>query len=179
MIDVLAIIEKYYTPGSLGYESLLTHSKLVAEKALGFAARHPEMGLDIVFVEEAAMLHDIGIFLTDAPGIGCYGDKPYICHGYLGADLMRKEGLPRHALVCERHTGTGFSKEVIERQGLPLPHRDMFPVTLEEKLVTFADLFYSKGSNNQEKTPEQIRTHLARFDGDGLRHFEEWSALFS
>ena len=36
------------------------------------------------------MLHDIGIFQTDAPGIHCFGSQPYICHGRLGAELLRK-----------------------------------------------------------------------------------------
>ena len=62
MIDTLAIIKKYYTPGSLAYTSLVTHCKLVAQKAVYFARKHPELALDITFVEEAAMLHDIGIF---------------------------------------------------------------------------------------------------------------------
>ena len=35
------------------------------------------------------MLHDIGIFRCNAPDIDCHGDAGYICHGYLGAELMR------------------------------------------------------------------------------------------
>ena len=102
MIQPLDIIRKYYTLDSLAGQSLLIHSQLVRDKALAIAMRHAEMDLDISFIKEAAMLHDIGIFLTNAPDIGCFGEYPYICHGYLGADLLRKEGLPRHALVCER-----------------------------------------------------------------------------
>lgn len=178
MLDVFTIIEKYYTPRDLAYQALITHSRLVARKALALAARHPELGLDTAFVEEGAMLHDIGIFYTDAPGIGCHGDKPYICHGYLGADLLRKEGLPRHALVCERHTGTGFTKAMIEEQGLPLPHRDMVPETLEEKLITYADTFYTKSHLTQERTPEEARRKLAQFGEIPVRRFDEWSKLF-
>ena len=93
----------------------------VLDKAQSLAIRHPEMDLDIPFNQEAAMLHDIGIYLTKAPDIGCFGEHPYICHGYLGADLLRTEGLPRHALVCERHTGAGISLEMIKKNHLPLP----------------------------------------------------------
>lgn len=178
MLDAHAIIEKYYTPGSLAHHALVTHSRLVAQKALALAARHPELGLDTTFVEEGAMLHDIGIFYTDAPDIGCHGDKPYICHGYMGADLLRAEGLPRHALVCERHTGTGFTKEAIERQSLPLPRRDMVPVTLEEKLITYADTFYSKSDLTHERSREEARRKLARFGEVPAQRFEEWSRLF-
>jgi uncharacterized protein len=56
---------------------------------------HPEMNLDERFIQEAALLHDIGIFLTNAPKIHCFGDYPYICHGYLGAEILRKEGLDK------------------------------------------------------------------------------------
>ena len=177
-MDYMKIIEKYY-PDEEAREILLVHSRSVARKALEIAGRHPELHLDRTFLEEAAMVHDIGIFLTNAPGIRCYGGHPYLCHGYLGADLMRQEGLPKHALVCERHTGTGFTRERIEQQGLPLPHRDMFPVTLEEKLITFADTFYSKSNLTQEKTPAQIRESLSRFGNEPVQHFEEWSRLFS
>ena len=107
------LIDKYYPEANELRHILLTHSRSVADKALWIADRHPELSLDRDFLYEAAMLHDIGIFLTDADGIYCFGDKPYICHGYLGADLVRSEGYPRHALVCERHTGAGLALEDI------------------------------------------------------------------
>ena len=59
------------------------------------------------------MLHDIGIFKCDAAGIQCFGTEPYICHGRIGAELLRSEGFPRHARVCERHTGAGITKAQI------------------------------------------------------------------
>lgn len=115
-MNPIDIINKYYLEENELRHILLTHSRSVADKSLWIANRHPELSLDKDFLYEAAMLHDIGIFLTDAPGIYCFGDKPYICHGYLGADLMRGEGYPRHALVCERHTGAGLSLEGIIAQ---------------------------------------------------------------
>ena len=178
MTDVFTIIEKYYKPGSTAYEALTIHSRLVAQKAMALALRHPELGLDTRFVEEGAMLHDIGILYTDAPDIDCHGTLPYICHGYMGADLLRREGLPRHALVCERHTGTGFTKEMIEQEELPLPHRDMVPLTLEEKLITYADTFYTKSDLTHERTPEEVRQKLARFGETPVRRFDEWRRLF-
>ena len=143
-MDAIAIINKYYPEENELKHILLTHSRSVADKALWIAARHPELNLDRDFLEEAALLHDIGIFLTDADGIHCHGAHPYICHGYLGSELMQKEGYPRHALVCERHTGAGMSLESIVKQNLPVPHREMVPVSLEEQVVCFADKFFSK-----------------------------------
>jgi len=45
---------------------------------------------------------------------------------------MISEGYPKHGLVCERHTGTGITLEMIIKNNLPLPHRDMVPVSMEE-----------------------------------------------
>ena len=100
------IIEKYYAGQNELKLLLLKHSIQVAQKAMEVLDKHPEIQADRRFVYEAAMLHDIGILHTCAPGIGCIGTQPYICHGMLGAEILRKEGLPLHARVAERHTGT-------------------------------------------------------------------------
>lgn len=178
MMNLIEIIHKYYLPGSELLNILLTHSESVRQKALSIVDAHPELPFDRQFVEEAAMLHDIGIFLTDAPDICCMGTHPYICHGYLGADLLRAEGFPRHALVCERHTGAGLSLEEIIRQQLPIPHRDMRPVSLEEQVVCFADKFFSKTRLEKEKTVEQARKSVAKHGEEGLARFDGWCALF-
>lgn len=143
-MNPFAIIDKYYPVDNELKHILVTHSRSVADKALAMGRKHPELKLDLQFVEEAALLHDIGIFKTDAEKIYCMGHYPYICHGYLGADLMREEGFPRHALVCERHTGAGLTLESIIRQELPVPHREMVPVSLEEQLICFPINFSQK-----------------------------------
>ncbi len=179
-MDVISLIKKYYPCSSRAYSILVHHCRLVADKALKVAGRIGTQGPDLCFIEEAAMLHDIGIFLTNAPHIGCYGDKPYICHGYLGRELLEKEGLPRHAIVCERHVGTGLTVNDIEAGKLPLPRRAMAPVTLEEKIICFADKFYSKLEDNRtdEKSISQIRSELARHGESRLRQFDEWLVFF-
>jgi len=172
------IIKKYYTESSDLYNILLSHSFLVADKALSIAQMHPEMNLDKSFIYEASMIHDIGIFMTDAPDILCFGEHPYICHGFLGSDLLKKEGFPKHALVCERHTGTGLSKEEIIRNNLPLPHKEMLPVSLEEQLICFADKFYSKTGKRKEKPVEKIRKGLTKYGDVAVTRFDEWCELF-
>jgi uncharacterized protein len=156
---------------------LVCHSKAVAKKALKIAENHPELNIDKQFVEEASILHDIGIIYTHAPEIECQGDMPYICHGYLGADLLRKEGFPQHALVCERHTGTGLSLHHIIDENLPIPHRDMRPISIEEQLICFADKFFSK-SQGHEKTVEDARKGLSKHGSDTTNKFDEWCKLF-
>ena len=172
------VIDKYYSDNPPLKSLLLLHSTLVARKALAIVDSHPELGAYRGFVEEAAMLHDIGIFLTDAEPIHCFGKYHYLCHGYLGADLLRNEGLPRHALVAERHTGTGLTlKQILERD-LPLPHRDMAPVSIEEKIVCFADKFFSKTRPEEEKTVEQAENSLAKFGQEGVEIFNGWCRMF-
>ncbi len=172
------VIDKYYSDNPPLKSLLLLHSTLVARKALAIVDSHPELGADRGFVEEAAMLHDIGIFLTDAAPIHCFGKFHYLCHGYLGADLLRGEGLPRHALVAERHTGTGLTLKEILRRDLPLPHRDMVPVSIEEKIVCFADKFFSKTRPEEEKTVEQAENSLAKFGQEGVEIFSGWCRMF-
>lgn len=172
------MIDKYYSDNATLRHILVVHSKAVAAKALQILDAHPEWQLDREFVKEAALLHDIGIFLTDAAGIHCYGEHPYIGHGYLGADLMRKEGFPRHALVCERHTGAGLSLKDIVAQQLPIPHREMTPVSLEEQLICFADKFFSKTHLDAEKSVEKARKSVAKYGEEGAARFDKWCEMF-
>ena len=178
-MDYQAIIDKYYPEENELRRILMIHSRSVADKALAIAEAHPELPIDKQFVEEAAMLHDIGIFRTNAPSIQCFGTEPYICHGTIGAQLMREEGFPQHALVCERHTGSGLSLLEIERQNLPVPHHDMLPLSLEEKLICYADKFFSKTHLERERTVEQARNSLLKFGEEGIARFDAWIQLFS
>ena len=172
------LIDKYYPEDNELRHILINHSQSVARKALQIVSSHPELHLDAQFVEEAAMLHDLGIFRTDAPGIQCFGSEPYICHGRLGAEILRKEGYERHARVCERHTGAGITCKEIIAQGLPLPHQDFLPETLEEKVICYADKFFSKTHLDQEKSIEKAEKSLAKFGEDGVLRFREWERMF-
>ena len=125
------------------------------------------------------MLHDIGIFKCDAAGIQCFGTEPYICHGRIGAELLRSEGFPRHARVCERHTGAGITKAQIIAQNLPLPQQDFLPETMEEKMICYADKFFSKAHIDREKTIEQAEKSLSKFGDEGVLRFREWEKCFS
>ena len=125
------------------------------------------------------MLHDIGIFKCDAAGIQCFGTEPYICHGRIGAELLRSEGFPRHARVCERHTGAGITKAQIIVQNLPLPQQDFLPETMEEKVICYADKFFSKTHLDREKTIEQAEKSLSKFGDEGVLRFREWEKCFS
>lgn len=177
-MNAFEIIDKYYSENTQQRQILMIHSLSVSQKALRIIDAHPELHINRTFVKEAALLHDIGIFLTDAPAIDCHGENPYITHGYLGAEILEKEGFPRHALVCERHTGAGLSLQDIIDQQLPIPHREMLPVTLEEQLVCFADKFFSKTHLDEEKSVEKARQSIAKYGEEGLSRFDRWCSLF-
>jgi len=173
------IIEKYYQPGTELHHILITHSRQVRDKALQVLDIHPGLQADRQFIEEAAMLHDIGIFLCNAPRIHCNGTHHYLQHGYLGAEILIREGYPRHALVCERHTGVGISLQQITERDLPLPHRDMRPVSLEEQIICYADKFYSKTELHTEHSLERIYHSLSHFGSENVQIFREWHQRFS
>lgn len=177
-MDYNAIIDKYYPQENELKNILTVHSRAVADKALAICDKHPELNADRQFVEEAAMLHDLGIFKCDADGIQCFGTEPYICHGTIGAQILREEGYPRHARVCERHTGTGISLKQIEERNLPIPHKDLMPETIEEIIVCYADKFFSKTKLDREKTVEQAMKSLEKFGQEGVEKFKKWVAMF-
>lgn len=178
-MDAYVVIDKYYKKDSDLYNILVHHSKDVTNKALNIIEHHPELGADRGFVETAAMLHDIGIFLTDAPSIQCHGILPYICHGYLGREILDREGFPAaYGLVCERHTGTGLTLANIINNKLPLPHRDMCPQTVEEKIICFSDCFFSKTKLGHERSVEEVEKSLKKFGDESVTEFKDWCKIF-
>lgn len=163
------IIDKYYPAETLRRVIYMKHCRQVTDLALEIAHRQ-NLPLKDSEIEEAAMLHDIGIFLTDARDIGCNGTYPYIMHGILGAQLLREEGFSEEtARVAERHTGAGITNEEIQQQSLPLPPGNYMPETLLERLVCYADKFYSKSGEMKRKTFERVKASMSRL-GDATLH---------
>lgn len=172
------ILAHHIDPSTPLFELVLTHSGAVARKAL--QCLH-ERGIkaDEKFVYEAALLHDIGVVRTNAPGIHCHGELPYIAHGIAGREILEAEGLPRHALVCERHTGAGLTVDDIERQSLPLPHRDMTPRSVEERVICYADKFFSKSAEPEKEKPiDEVIESMRRHGQGTLDRFMDLHAEF-
>ncbi len=178
-MQALALIDKYYAGHEEAKKILVAHSNLVARLAVSVAEHlSKSTPVNTEFVRQAALLHDIGMLFTDTPKLCCGGDRPYIAHGVIGAELLDKEGLPRHALVCERHIGVGLSIADIKAQDLPLPVRDMRPQSLEEKIVAYADLFYSKTQKGQ-RTAEMVRGSLLKHGAYKVEIFNDWHNHFT
>lgn len=177
-MDYQKIIDKYYPVGIALRDIFLNHSKSVADLAVEINDRK-KLGLNPETVYAAGMLHDIGIFLTDAPGIECHGEEPYIRHGILGAELLRLEGAEEMAKVAERHTGSGITEEEIDSQKLPLPKdRSYVPESLLEKLICYADKFYSKSGDGKRKQVDEIERSMKKHSESSWMRFEELHKLF-
>ena len=169
MVDPIEIIRKFYEPGTELWNILMVHSESVAKLAVDIVRQHPELKADERFVYESAMLHDIGIIKTDAPSIYCFGTTDYICHGTQGSEMLKALGLERHALVCERHTGAGITEDEVIELGLPIPHRDYTPQSIEEQIVCYADKFFSKSKKlDEQKSLEKAIKSVAKY-GDAPR----------
>ena len=176
--SALRIIDTFYPKDDALRRTLLIHSWQVACCALDVARRHPELHLDKSLLFDGAMLHDIGIFLTDAPDIHCHGSEPYLLHGCLGGALLRNLHLESLAPFCERHTGTGLSETDFISNGLKLPQVATAPVTLEEQVVCYADKFYSKSFPSVIRDAEGVCRSLARYGDDVVSRFRQWHLLF-
>ena len=181
-MDPIDILAEFYDRRSKAFNILVDHGEQVARKALEAAKRVSHLKPDLEFIENAAMLHDIGILETDTPGLGCHGRHPYICHGILGRKMLENIGVPEYGLICERHVGVGISATDVKRFNLPLPARDMLPVTIEDQIICYADKFFSKngsGKNSTEKSVDTIISTLEPYGPDKVMRFRSWVDLFT
>ncbi|TDA32002.1 MAG: TIGR00295 family protein [Hadesarchaea archaeon] len=109
-------------------EGVIRHCLAVERKALELAELVSRNGVkvDRELVGIGALLHDIGRSVTHG-----------IRHGVEGGRILREKGFPELSRFAENHLGAGIPKE--EAVELGLPGRDFLPLTVEEKLVTYAD----------------------------------------
>ena len=179
-VDYFAVIQKYIDTRSLTYAIYVPHVIFVTRKALAIARRLGLTAAQRQFIEEAGMLHDIGIIKVNFSEADCTGDLPYLMHGPAGREMLEAEGLPRHAIVCESHIGVGITKEQIREKNLLLPPRDMLPASIEEEIISYADLFYAKDPGRlwAEKSAAQARAGVAKFGPWHAARFDAWRDKF-
>jgi len=174
------IIDAYFPVGSVMRDYYLLHVENVTKKALSICDRNPNLQANRDLVEAGALLHDIGICCVFAPEIGCYGEEPYIRHGVLGAEIVCREGLSEIAPFCENHIGVGITEADIVKYRLDLPVCNMIPQTVEQKMVAFADKFFSKSQHHLTvpKPIEKIHKGLLRYGVEKIAIFNQWCELF-
>ena len=123
--EVLELWDKYGVE-----ESVRKHCITVAKIAMRMAEKIRQRGypVDLEAVLKGALLHDIGRAVTHDP----------FKHFIESARILRKEGVDERIVrIAERHFSAGLSAEEAERLGLE--PKDYTPLTLEEKIVSFAD----------------------------------------
>ena len=108
---------------------VINHCKAVAELAVETANILKEKGFQInsELVKIGALLHDIGRSKTHA-----------VNHVVVGAEIAESAGLPDSIVsIIKRHVGGGITIAEAEKLGWP---KDVYmPITLEEKVVSYAD----------------------------------------
>ncbi len=131
--EAVELLRKYSNDKE-SFSKVLNHSRAVQKLALEIAddiKKNHEVDID--FVKTASLLHDIGRFK-------CYKENS-IRHGFVGGEILSKEGLTKYVRIAETHIGVGITKEDIEKQGLDLPLKNFVPETTEEKIISYADNF--------------------------------------
>ena len=108
---------------------VIRHCELVAELALEIADKLEKKGLkvDRELVEVGALLHDIG-----------RSKSHDVDHGVVGANIAISLGLPESLVrIIKSHVGGGITADEAKEFGWP---KGVYvPVTLEEKIVSYAD----------------------------------------
>ncbi|MCK4525380.1 MAG: HDIG domain-containing protein [Candidatus Andersenbacteria bacterium] len=157
------------------YNIVLNHSLLVLSKSVNIIARKKLYNkVDFDLIISGCLLHDIGAF-EFMKNFDKF-QKDYLKHGIIGGKILRKEGLKKEALIAERHIGSGLSKNYIIENNLPLPKKDFLPVTLEQKLICYADKFHSK--SNKKDTLKSNKKEMRKFEEEPLRRFLELEKMF-
>ncbi len=109
--------------------SVIRHCEAVARLAMDIARKLEKRGqqIDLNLVEVGALLHDIG--RSKSHGVD---------HGLIGAKIAESEGLPDSVVrIIKRHVGGGIPDQEADLFGWP---KDVYvPLTLEEKIVSYAD----------------------------------------
>ena len=127
-------------------------------KSAGKKGHSIDIDMDAVYL--GGLLHDIGRSKTH--GIG---------HAVAGAEIAIENGLDDKLVnIIERHIGAGIPKD--EAVSLGLPEKDYLPLTLEEKIVAYADNLVF---GNKIGTPDEMVKNLRKkkLDEKKIRRFLE------
>lgn len=170
-------LHKKYAPSDAAYKLVFTHCQIVSEIAQQLIDEN-NLSLDVEAVKAGCLLHDIGVYRLYLPS-GEIDHKNYIQHGTLGFGLLKEEGFSDEVCrIASCHTGVGLSKDEIIAEKIPIPPKDYFAETIEERLVMYADKFHTKSTPPKFMTPETYRKVIAKFGEAKVAKFNQLEAEF-
>ena len=176
--ELKGLYDKYYSDNPELCRIVRIHSEQVAKKALTIV-KNKKLPIDFIDIYYAAMLHDIGVVKCKAPDIHAFGHLPYLQHGLEGKKMLVDNGFTKYANICASHTGAGISAEDIRKNHLPLPENDYLPDSILEKLICYADKFYSKSHDlTKEKKLSEVFALMKKFGPGSYQRFLDLHALF-
>ncbi len=124
------------------HPKIIEHCIDVANLALETAEQLSKKGFKLNFnlIESGALLHDIGRSKTHT-----------VDHAVVGAKIAKSLGLPEPViLIIKRHVGGGITGKEAKEFGWP--EDDYVPISLEEKIVSYAD----KLVENSKRIPIEV-----------------------
>ncbi len=143
---------------------VVEHCKAVADFAVEIAKGCKEKGsnIDVDLVRVGALLHDVGRAKTHS-----------VDHGILGAQMVRKWGLPDAVVsIVERHVGSGITEGEAESLGWHV--KSYVPETTEERIVAYAD----KLIEGSMRLPVEVAVERFRRDRNipeaSIVRFRQW-----
>ena len=143
---------------------IINHCRTVSELALETANILKEKGFKVnsELVAIGALLHDIGRSKTHT-----------VHHAVVGAEIARAAGLPEPVVaIIERHVGGGITAS--EARDLGWSEGVYVPVSLEEKIVSYADKLIENGKCVPiEVTIEKLCGELKCEAAERVRHLHE------
>ncbi|MFC1454971.1 IMP cyclohydrolase [Candidatus Undinarchaeota archaeon] len=108
-------------------DKVIRHCKAVRDESIRLLDKH-KIKADRQLVEIGALLHDIGRYKT-------HGFK----HPIYSYDYLRSHDIPEEICnIALHHMGSGVDKKISIELGLP--PADYSPITIEEKLICYADI---------------------------------------
>ena len=133
------------------HPKVIRHCEAVASLALKTVqnVKKRNLNVDSHLVEIGALLHDIGRSKTHT-----------VHHAVVGAELGEVLGLPKPVIsIIKRHVGGGITSSEAEELGWP---NDVYmPMSLEEKIVSYAD----KLIVNSRQAPVEITIRKLNREG--------------
>lgn len=161
-MNALAIINKYYSEENELKHILLTHSRSVADKALQIAVKHRNFIWIRLFGRSRPVARHRYFYDRRFRHSVFWHSSIYLSRLFRFRTADGKKGIPAMHWFASVTPGRMSLQSIIE-QDLPIPHRDMVPVSMEgEQVICFADKFFSKTHLDREKKRRKgVEKHFA------------------